>query len=210
MTIESRWLYTKWKGKQVKDKGLGGVRCMDPSVEEIARWESWEDSRSIETHQENQKGLSCNKGWREIQKGAVFGDIEYSIESKGNNGKYSPASAIRRLLKTFKRTSKYTSNKSRNEEVGLHQSEMLLHRQREQSTQWKGDLWNCGKYLQTIYLMRRITFQNKYKALMQLNSKNQTIQSKNGQRDWIKMWVFPKKIYEYPQESEKVFNITNL
>lgn len=115
-------------------------------------------------------------------KGAVFGDTKSSMESKENNGKYSLALAIRSLLKTFKRTSKSMGNKSRNEEAGPHQSEMLLHRPREQSTQWKGDPWNWGKYLQIIYLMRGITFQNKYKALMQLNSKNQIIQSKNGQR----------------------------
>lgn len=80
----------------------------------------------------------------------------------------------------------------------------------DQPTQWRGDPWNCRKYLQIIYPTRRITFQNKYKALGQLNSKNQIIQSKTGQRTWIKIWVFPEKTDEYTHKNQKkVFSITN-
>lgn len=61
-------------------------------------------------------------------KGTVFGGIKYSIESKGNNGKDSLAVAIRRLLKIFKRASKHTGDKSRNEELELHQSKTLPDR----------------------------------------------------------------------------------
>lgn len=78
----------------------------------------------------------------------------------------------------------------------------------DQPTQWKGNPWNCRKYLQIIYPTRRITFQNKYKALRQLNSKNQIIHSKTGQRTWIKIWVFPEKTDEYTHKNQKSCSVS--
>lgn len=114
----------------MKDKGLGATRCLG------GQWRKQPGGKAEKTAEASRpsgriRGVIIQQRMERHPKGAVFVDIKYSIEGKGNNGKYSLAVAIRGLLKIFKRTSKHTGNKSRNEEVELQQSEALPHRWRD-------------------------------------------------------------------------------
>ena len=65
----------------------------------------------------------------------------------------------------------------------------------------KGCLLNVSIYLQTKYLIRG-QFQN-----IQRTQKSMSKKLKNGQKTWID--IFPKKIYRWSIDPEKIPNITN-
>lgn len=79
------------------------------------------------------RGYQETKGGETLNQSSDW-DIKYSIEMKGDNGKYSLALAIRGLLKTLKRTSKCMGNKGRKEAMELHQTATFCTG-KEQSTQ---------------------------------------------------------------------------
>lgn len=63
-----------------------------------------------------------------------------------------------------------TSNRSRNKQAGLHQTEKHMHGKRNKwSIKWKGNLGNGSKYLQVIFLIKGEY--SKYIRIMQFNSK---------------------------------------